>query len=335
MVWSVLPEGTLSPRSSPLWIRLAAAGLALFASWWMWHTAMVRNLGGSAVAALSLGVVAVFVLRGTHQPLGLWPGRFARKRFWLPVAVAMPIVFAALIALGGASDAVSDVARAVVTENRGAVVLVIAGGIAWAFGVGLVRQRPYATWYGTALLCAAVPVMAGWLTGWDPVPGQTEGGVTVGIAGLVFWGAAETARVLVSEELAFRRMLIGAPERGGVLLIVGAAVVAAAWVPVVFGDAPLLSPVVFHGFLVAIVSGGLYVLSRSLMVAALYHGIYLAALVSFTIGMVDGRLLYAPAAPTASIIATAVIAASVSAVVGRRCGWIGQLVEEQSHAAGD
>ena len=137
-----------------------------------------------------------------------------------------------------------------------------------AFGKVHPSQRHYAQWYGLAAACGLTPVVVSGLLGWSVSPSGAEPVAAPGFYAFLFWVAADTSRVLVTEELAFRRMLIGRPDRAGTIVILGAALVSAIWVPLVGPDASPTAWQLVHGLATASVAGGLYVLSRSLLVAA-------------------------------------------------------------------
>lgn len=302
----------MSQPDAPVWVRGVAAVLALVASWWLVHTDAIRGFLGDSVAALSLGVVAVFVLRGTRQPLGLWPRRYRRDGFSIAWAMVIGGSAAGLIALAGASPHVTATVRRLLVENPGAVLLVMAGTVALAVGVGLVRQRRYARWYWLAVIAGLTPVLLSGILGWAPI---SSGAAPVRIPGLLaffFWIVADTSRVFVTEELAFRRMLIGTPDRASTTGVLAGAGVSAVWLAIIGPDAPSTGWQLVHMFAVASVSGGLYVLSRSLLVAALYHGAYRALLTCFVF-----PVGFAGQAPVGTVVITAAVAVVVLAFVTR------------------
>jgi hypothetical protein len=325
----------LSQPDVPLWVRGLAAVLALVASWWLVHTDAIRGLLGNSVAALSLGIVAVFVIRGTHQPLGLWPGRPLRSGFSMVWAMAAAGSAAGLIALAGSNAAVTETVRRLLSENLGIVLLVMVGAVGWALGLGLVRQRRYARWYGLAVISGLTPVVVSRLLGWSALPSGSVAVPSPGLYAFLFWVVADTSRMLVTEELAFRRMLIGRPDRAGMIVVLGAAVVSAIWLPLVGPDASPIAWQLVHGLAVASVAGGLYVLSGSLLVAALYHGVYLALLTSFVVPAGATPAL-AIQAPVGTVLVTMAVAVLLVGFGARERGWIGQLVERRARdAAGD
>ncbi len=322
----------MSPPDPPVWVRGVAAVLALVASWWLIHTDAIRGLLGDSVAALSLGVVAVFVIRGTHQPLGLWPNRHRRDGFSMAWAMAAAGSAAALIALAGTSANVTETVRLLLVENPGTMLLVIAGTVALALGVGLVRQRRYARWYGLAAISGLTPVLLSAMLGWAPLSSVTAQVRTPGLLGFFFWIVADTSRVFVTEELAFRRMLIGNPDRAATIGVLAGAAASAAWLAIIGPEASSTALQLVHGFSVASVAGGLYVLSRSLLVATLYHGVYAALLTCFVfpVGSIPGS---AGEPPVGTVVFTAAVAVLLVAFVARERGLIGSFRARTVHDA--
>lgn len=332
----------MSPPELPVWARGAASLLFVVTSWWLLHTEAIRGVAGDAVAPLSLGVVAVFILRGMHQRLGVWPWWHPRRRFSVRWAVAVPTVFALVVVAAGATPAVAEIARALLTGDPGLLVLVVLGGVAWSLSVGLVRQTPFAPWYGIAVGAALVPALVGLGAGGGvtaPTAGGAAGGAaSLGVPGLAFWSVMHIARVLVGEELAFRRLLVGHPERAGLAVVAGAAVVSGLWVSVTHGGLAIADPRTLNAVSIGLVSGLLYVLSGSLLVTSLYHGLYLGVLTAFG-GAGEAASWYAPPVAPWTVAASAVVAAALGVVVARRRGWLRGLRalpdEAQAHAPGD
>lgn len=311
----------MSPPSLPLWVRGVAAVLALVASWWLVHTEPIHRLLGDSVAALSVGVVAAFVLRGMHQPLGLWPAREARRGFSMRWALIVPAAAVVLIGVSGASDAVSAAVRNMFRNDLGLMLLVVVGTVAWSLGLGLVRQQPYLRWYAVAAACGLAPPLVAWVVEARALPTASGSAGMLGLFGFLFWSVANTSRILVTEELAFRRLLIGRPEQAGVALVLVSAFVSALWLPLVREGVSWIGPGVLNAFLVGVVAGCLYVLSRSLLLAALFHGLYRATVIS-TIGA-EG--ITRPGVSLVMLLATGMIGAVLMVLVVQQRGWLPQL----------
>ncbi len=273
----------------PLWARGVAAILLVIAAWWLLHTETLHALAGDAIAPLSLGVVAAFILRGMHLPLGLWPNGPWRKEFLTNTLIAVALVFGALIIVARPSR--SPELSALLTP--GMFVMVVAGVLAWGFALAFVQQRGFLQWYGAAAVAGLAPwvvAVVGLL-----VRGSedatlclltTQGGPdaagcnTTAFDALVFFTAIGAAAWLVTMELAFRRLLIGHPDHAGLVLVLAAAVVALVWWLAV---APALSGPVASWWLVAlgaVGAGALYVLSGTLLVATVYTALVFAGYTS-------------------------------------------------------
>lgn len=325
----------MSPPNPPLWVRVLSGVFAVGASWWLVRTDAVRTVFGPSVGALGLGVVAVFALRGTHQPLGLWPTRPWRQSFSLKWAVLPAAVGGLLIVLAGASAGVSGSVRVLLTVNRGAILAIAAGIVAAGLSFGLVRQRNYARWFALAVACAVVPALAVVLFGGDSAPATPIPSARLGVLGVLFWSVANVSQVLVTQELTFRRLLIGRPESAGVVLVLGAAVLSAVWPPMLAETVSLIDLRVIHLVLVAVVTGCLYIMSQSLLVAALYHGTYIAAMggATQTVAPIAGEI---PDAPIGAVLATGALAIALAATVVRRRGWLGDIIPQPTpDASGD
>ncbi len=272
----------MPPRELPLWARAVASALLLFASWWLLETETLRGLVGYAIAPLSLGVVAAFILQGMHLPLGLWPNGPWRDRFSMGTVVAVAAVFAALI-LAARPYRLPELAAEL---EPGMAVLIVVGVVAWGFAWAFVHQRRFLPWYGAAAAAALIPFMLAVFA--LLVRGESnlcvlsttgaEGatcGATV-IEALVFLTAVGSAAGLVTSELAFRRLLVGHPDRAGLVLVLGAALIATLWTLLVTAESRLFEAPWWLSALAAAGAGSLYVLSGSLLVAALYSGLTFA-----------------------------------------------------------
>ena len=281
-MWNGFWGAALSQRELPLWARAVAAALLLFASWWLLETETLRGLMGYAIAPLSLGVVAAFILRGMHLPLGLWPNGPWRERFSIGTVVVVAAVFAVLI-LAARPYRLPELAAAL---EPGMAVIIVAGVVAWGFAWAFVHQRRFLPWYGAAAAAALMPfLLAVFAVLVRAGPGfcvlSTVGpeGATCGatiIEALVFLTAVGSAAALVTTELAFRRLLVGHPDRAGLVLVLGAALIASLWSLLVAVDSRLFEAPWWLAGLAATGAGSLYVLSGSLLVSALYSGLVFA-----------------------------------------------------------
>jgi len=320
----------LSRSDLPLWARAVAAGLLLAASWWLLRTAAVVTAVGSSVVLVGLGVVAASMLRGMNVPLGFWPSGPWRRRF-LPRAALGPagvIAAAVLLAAPARDPALVDLV------DPGVYLLVAAGAVAWGLGTGLVTLRPFLPWMGLAVVLALAPTLAtmpfgGVQSGFTSevcwlqlLESPTGAGCRIAYPWTVLFLAVVIApAALVSHELAFRRVFLGVDGSAGVLAVLAAAGVAAAWAYLV-GDQVVLAPDTWWlGASAAASAGSLYVLSRSVVVSATYTGLVLAgtAAVSFAAMDPDATLGGLAVAGRATM-AHAAVALGLLVMVGRRNG---------------
>ena len=251
--------------------------MLLIGSWWVVHTEGLTDIVGHSIGILAVGVLAASVLRGLGAPIGLWPEGGFRAQFvpWLVVVVAVAFGLAiAFSKIGSAPEARSMI-------DVGVWAIVISGVLAWGFVVAFVPQRFYALWFVVAVVLASVPYVVGavasdvgsqaCLFGVPDGPAPTWCEISV-VRGLLFFVPASIGGALVTYELGFRRLLVGDPETGGVVLVIVAALVAAAWAWMVGADIPGLASAAWIIGATALGAGCLYVLSGSLLVSSVYTG---------------------------------------------------------------
>lgn len=312
----------MSPRDLPVWSRGVAAGLALLAAWHVPRTEQLVAFMGYSALEISTGVVAVAMLLGMGLPLDLWPQHPTRARFSPMAALAAAVVLGVLMVASGPSH----LAASMIEAEKGLVVAVIIGSAVWSLAWGQVRHRMVLRWYGVAVLAAVAPVLIGLITmaaqdgGLPPL----QPGVVLRVA--AFFLVVGSTGALVTQELAFRRVLIGQAGDAGLATVLVAAVLFGAW-NAVAPDPPggVLQAAVL-GSLRGVVLGCLYSLSRSLLVPALCHGAWLAAIHSTGVAVVlteQGRAL--EDRMTSVIVATGVVAILLAYQVSRRSGFVGIL----------
>lgn len=332
-------EVQLSQHDLPLWARGASVGLLLFATWWLLDTEAIRDIIGASTGLLSLGVISIFILQGMHLPLGMWSTGPWRSRFSVPAVIAVGIVIAAVLLVSRAREA--DALGAYLDVGMG--VAVVAGTVALGFSLAYVRQRPYLGWYAIALGLGALPVVGALLsvlggeggTGFPclamvDLAEQTDGRQTECVVGLVqallFFVAIGIPSKLMTEEIAFRRLLIGSAAGAGIVGIVGSAAAASLWYAVLAWAGIASGPIVVLGAIGAVSAGCLYVLSRSMIVSATFSGVYAAGYWVVQVVEVSEGLDVSGALNTPNVWIPALVSALVlTLVVYRRNGVLGNL----------
>jgi hypothetical protein len=311
----------LSPRDLPLWARGATAALLLIAGWYVSHSEGLAGVVGYSTLDLSAGVVAAFLLLGMRLPPDVWPQHPLREPFSLPWALAAAVVMAGLILVARWSG----VPALVADGDKGLLVAVVVGGAVWAVAWGRIRQEAYLPWYGWAAAAALAPLAARIVVmlASRELPSLQWG--TLLQVGAFFLVVGSTV-ALVTQELAFRRVLIGQAGDAGLAVVLISAALFGAWAAVA-PDLPggALQSAVSAG-LHGIVLGSLYLLSRSLLVPALYQGVSTAAARAFDIAAlpVEGATPY-DGRGLVGMVVTGCIAAFMAYQVGRRSGFMGLL----------
>ncbi len=336
----------MSPRDLPLWARGVAVALMLVASWWLWGTETLRGIIGDSIGMLALAVVSISILRGMHLPLNLWPSGPWRSGFSARVVLGTAVLFAILIvvsSLGGSEALVAHL-------DVGMAVLVIAGAVGWGFALTFVEQRRYIPWYGVAVILSLIPFLVGMVfvpTGESSNSGgycmfahafngaddsepilQCQAGA---IPSLLFLFVTGVGAKLVTEEVAFRRMLIGSPRRAGLLSVIAASLAALAWYALMVVAVDGHTGLIILGVMGAFVAGCLYVLSRSLLVSGMFSAGFAACSLALTLSQAidSGGVAPVPERP-AVWITTLLIGIVLAIAVTRRNGFAGDLLERGS-----
>ncbi len=338
----------MSQHDPPLWVRAVAAGLLVFATWWLLNTGVLRDFVGDSVAALALLLVAIPVLRGMHLPLRIWPEGPWRREFRPGAVILFALGVAAVLLVGrqGMSEALAE------SVDVGTFALVAVGAVFWGFGLAMVKQRTFVPWFAIAAALAMLPPLMGLLLSWPDATESTASGVCIWSVGseagpdgeaaatcgtaftpafLVLFAVALTSK-LVTEELAFRRLLMGCTHRTGLVWVFGAAVVAAAWYWVLSASGIGSTETVVFGGIAAVAAGCVYALSCSLMVSTVFSATLAAGMAALGFAQPAGQT------PMSAVVWTSLATVTVllSAVVARRNGFRGTGDEEEmTDAAGD
>lgn len=310
----------LSQHDVPLWLRVPAAGLGLAAAWWLRRTEAIVGVVGDSVAPLALGVVSGFVLKGLTLPLGIWPNGPWRKSFSVGLVVLVAVAFGLLFVVFDPFPS-SDWAP----FDTGLYAIVVAGVVAWGFAWAIVEQRRFLPWLAIAGLAALVPWVVGVLgligggTGECALPDEMAdlGCRLVLLRAFGFFAVAGTAAALVTVELAFRRLIVGHPDRSGVVLVLIGAGAAVGWA-FAMGEGTVLfsGPAWWHVGIGAVSAGAIYVLSGSLLAGAVYTGVYFGGLRAIGWSGIGVPVLF----EWSFLAAHGVVAAALLLVVWRRKG---------------
>ena len=294
----------------------------LLAAWHIPRTEQLVTFIGYSALEISTGVVAIAILLGMGLPLDLWPQYPARARFSQPAALAAAVVLGVLMIASGPSD----LPASMIETEKGLVVAVIVGSAVWSLAWGQVHHRWVLRWYGIAALAAVGPVLIGLITMTAQDGGLPPLQTGVLLRAAAFFVVVGSAGALVTQELAFRRVLIGQAGDAGLATVLIAAALFGAWSAVAPDPPGGVLQVAVLGSLRGVVLGCLYSLSRSLLVPALCHGAWLAAIHSIGVATTlteDGQAL--EDRMTSVIVATAVVAVVLAYQVSRRSGFVGIL----------
>src|SRR5881398_1693142 len=261
--------------------------------------AAVRQLAGGTAVPLAAGVCALVALLAARLPLGFAWGPAGSQRAAPEVArgFAVGAACAAALIWQGNDALLARLWR----DDRAASLALLAGVAAWGGAVATTRQRALLRWYGVAAAAALLPasLLIAVLRPTVPASGFA--------AAFVFFLVADTTVALV-----------GPPDSAGLGTLVLMALVFGLWhvVQPGYGGAPLgtLLGTALGGF----VAGCVYVLSRSLTAAALYHGLHNAPLKALGgAPIATGR---AGLASGVALAGTAALAVALGWMVWRRGG---------------
>ncbi|MFQ5703001.1 MAG: hypothetical protein ACE5HT_03175 [Gemmatimonadales bacterium] len=338
----------MSQLEIPWWARGSATAFLLLASWWLLNNDSLHGIVGDSIATLGLGVVTMFIILGMHLPLGLWPSDGPwRDNFSIPAVLIVAAAFSITIL---ASAGGSDVLISQVDLGRG--ILVVGGVVGWGFAVAFVHQRPFVRWYTAATALALLPLIVSLLldtaigdpgsahvclltTGGAAVTGaESAGCAAAAVPSLIFLSAITIASKLVAEEIAFRRLLVGEPHGAGLLPVLIGTVGATAWYGLLVSSGIGDSGLVLLGFVGALTASCLYVLSRSLLVSALYSGVLSAGVLTSQLArqLTDTQTL--PRAPGPGMWVTTLVTGIVmSVLVLRRNGLVRSPFAEEPDAS--
>jgi hypothetical protein len=335
----------MSPRDPPLWTRGVAIGLLLIASWWLLNTEGIRVVIGDSIGALCLGVIAVSILQGMHLPLALWPEGPWRKQFSVSAVVSTAVLVALMILISNVASMDALIGRL----DVGTGIVVVIGTVGLGYAAGFVKQRRYVQWYGIALFLGILPFISELIFGSSSTGGagvplcyfsvpqdQTVGGPTSGcsiplLPSLVFLTAIGTASKLVTEEIAFRRLLIGVAPRSGLLSILLSSGTAFCWYLLLSHFGVEERGMIVLGTLGALSAGCIFALSKSLIVSGFYSAVYAAGYLSLTVAKTSAGAPNDVDGTTNAIWITAsAVSVALAAVIVRRNGFFGNLKETTS-----
>src|SRR3989441_5829992 len=211
--------------------RLALAAFLVVTAWSLPRLSGVQRLAGGTAVSLAAGACALVVLLAAGLPLGFSWGP-ARSRRLVP-DVASGFALGAACAAGLIWDGNDARLAQLWRDDRAAAVALLAGVAAWGAAIAATRQRALWRWYAAAAVAALLPeaLLIAVLR-----PAAPSGFA----AAFAFFLVADTAVAFATEELAFRRALVGPPDAAGLGALIFMAVVFGLWHAVQpgYGGAP-------------------------------------------------------------------------------------------------
>lgn len=257
----------LSRLNTGLWTRVVGAALLLGAGWFSIHSELLLGLLGDSVHQLAIGAVAVSVLLALKSPFEFWTAPL-RDPFSIKTGISTAVVIGLVIVASRSSGITAQLLR----ENPGALVMTVVGGTVWASGFGAMRQRRSAKWYGIAAACAVAPFVGAYVAGGWAMRDTFELTALRFAQVSAFLVVVQTVSALVTLELAFRRVLIGKPGEASLATVLISGLIFGAWSVMVQADVVNLPIALMSGTLIGLIAGGIFALSGSLLVSALYSG---------------------------------------------------------------
>ncbi len=253
-------------------------------AWFVKESAFVTEHAGESAVRLTVGIAAFSVLLGTKVPVGLWPARLKRERFSWGPALLLGTVGAALIALAGRGG----VAEGQWAADRGGVLLVVVGAAFWTAILGVSKFPREKLWLALAIIGGSLPAITSlWLVRIeDPMVVSADGNSLVAAVG--FFAVAGIASALVTDELAFRRLLVGRTGGVGLMMVALGAFVYGIWNTFLPAESGGLLAAFGLGFARGIIAGALYVLSRSLLVSSVFTGLTIAGTTGVVMALREG-----------------------------------------------
>ena len=318
----------MSHRDLPVWARAITAALLLAGGWFSARSGLGEVLG-TWVVDLSAGVIAVSVLLGMRLPLDLWPRAPNRDSFSVTLALSAAFLLGLLVLLGG------PIAGVYVEEGQyGAIIALVLGSVAITLATGRTKLEAFGRWFGIAVGCAVVPAAVGIMVLAFQGTAFPSFEVVRFLHGVSFFVALGFGASLVTQELAFRRLLIGQSGDAGLVAVLLAAILFGVWHAANPTETAGVLPALLSGVAGGLVAGSLYILSRSLLVPACYYGIRIGLLRGVELGFVESAGV--ATVVTVSGIVTGVLAVILAYFVVRRSGFFGALqLRPVVDAAGD
>ncbi|HXL11872.1 MAG TPA: hypothetical protein VN955_10795, partial [Gemmatimonadales bacterium] len=187
--------------------RLALALALVITAAGLPRLAVVRQLAGGTAVPLAAGLCALVALLAARLPLGFAWGPAGSQRAVPEVArgFAVGAACAAALIWQGNDALLARLWR----DDRAASLALLAGVAAWGGAVAATRQRALLRWYAVAAAAALLPAILLIAVLRPAVPASGFA------AAFVFFLAADTTVAFVTEELAFRRALVGPPDSAG------------------------------------------------------------------------------------------------------------------------